>query len=1350
MTALQRVVAIRGAHRGTVTKYTKEAISLINTERIEADTNRLEVLRTTFNTKLDVLEKLNEHILNSCEVEDIEGEVAESDHITTMILCIIKDIDTELNRNKTAPNKTEPDTEKTNKLDPTNTGNPANGGEENGEDEGSITNGNNGNTHQVRPKLPKLTIAKFNGDVTKFQTFWDIFQNAVHHNTNMSSIDKFNYLQGLLEGSAYRAIQGLSLTEANYKAALDILQERFGNVQMIIAAHMEDLLKLPACDSDYRLSQLRFVYDKVSVNIRGLEALGVTSEQYGSFLIPVVMSKLPHDICVQVARLTKTDVWEINEMLEVLRGEIQAREMGASIKAKPADVSKPRKPQPSTASTFTANAQQNTSTWIPNCAFCNEKHYSASCTMVTSTQQRRQVLRDGQKCFLCFKTGHTAYRCNSKKQCKICHKKHHHAICDQDKQENQSSRNYATEPETTTTGTSTVKTSHTKVLLQTATAYVSSKNTSRPVKAKILFDSGSQRSYITNAMATKLKLQPLNTETLNLNTFGNDNFIKKKCDLVTFDILGNGDTTCIQALSYPNICSPLNSQVNVNVYSHLEDLELADADNDSGRIDILIGSDYYWDLVTGEVIRGDYGPVALGSKLGWILSGQAEGSKANRQQTTTNLIIEEDNYETIHGTENEEIVQQLKRFWDVESIGIHDFTETEKQQFLPDIHFDKKQQRYEVSLPWKDTDAAESSMYNTCQSRLYQLKSRLNNDPALFEEYNKIIQEQEKMGIIEEVPVSELRQEDSNFLPHHGVVRRQRQTTKLRIVFDGSAKDTNGISLNDRLETGPNLTPHIFDILVNFRTYTVGLTADIEKAFHQISIDPDDRKRLRFLWFDDYKKSQNPSVKQYQFCRLVFGLTSSPAILNSTIQHHVDHYMASKTSAVNILQNSLYVDDLVAGASNTTEAIQVYRQADEVMKEGGFNFKKWRSNDKTVQQSFTNTEHIDKSEVKVLGIVWDTDEDNFGIDLRDVIEYGKRLPVTKRSILKLSAKIFDPLGLLTPFTVRFKIIFQQLCQEKIDWDTELQGKLKTWWKSLLDDLELLTCVRIPRCYFEGMTEVVCRQLHGFCDASQEAYAAVLYLRTEYTSGRLDIRIIASKTRVSPLKKQTIPRLELLGATLLARLMNTVMTSFQAIGFDIQETFYWSDSFTSLCWIKNTKQWKQYIQHRVSEIHKTSSAENWRFCPGSDNIADLPSRSCSSKQLLNHKSWWTGPVFLQDDPEKWPDIATQYQSDIADTELQKTPKLITHSLSAVAAEKRVNMDDIIDITRYSSKLKLLRVTSLVLKFVSLVRKTTNIVTLNRLQQKTSEMQRHCGSNQYKRPHSSNSSLIYRKTRLPHST
>ena len=253
-----------------------------------------------------------------------------------------------------------------------------------------------------RLKLTKLVLPRFKGKITNYRTFWDSFDNAVHKNPGLSKIDKFNYLNSLLEGRALRAIQGLTVTEDNYDAAVEILQQRFGKTQQTICAHMDELMKIPACNSTDKPSQLRYIYDKISVHTRGLASLGVDSKQYGSLLIPMIMAKLPLEVRIQIARTTKKEIWDIPEILDAILHEVEAREVSENVKIN----SEPRKPPankyPSSAASSLLAQEAKPSTRSIRCAYCNDSHYSASCEKVLDINTRKQMLKRDNRCFVCL------------------------------------------------------------------------------------------------------------------------------------------------------------------------------------------------------------------------------------------------------------------------------------------------------------------------------------------------------------------------------------------------------------------------------------------------------------------------------------------------------------------------------------------------------------------------------------------------------------------------------------------------------------------------------------------------------------------------------------------------------------------------------------------------------------------------------------------------------------------------------------------------------------------------------------------------------------------------------------
>ena len=309
---LKRLKAIRSGNRGVVTKYTKEAIELLNGEdKSTTVSERLNTIRSLLNEKIERLKELDCQILDLCDAADIVKDIDETEEVYSRVC----DVQVKITKfTSESIDKTSQSTEQTaetsditeqnvesletqvseanfipSSLQSTNTNTTLN---TNTQIPNTNSTASTNMPNSVRSKLPKLTLPV---NYPKWGSFWDSYSSAIHDNSEISKIDKFNYLNSLLEGAALRAIQGLTLTGANYDSAIEILKDRFGRPQQIITAHMDEILKIPACTGD-RLSSLRFVYDSLSVHVRGLQSLGISPDQYGSLLIPIIMAKLPNDI----------------------------------------------------------------------------------------------------------------------------------------------------------------------------------------------------------------------------------------------------------------------------------------------------------------------------------------------------------------------------------------------------------------------------------------------------------------------------------------------------------------------------------------------------------------------------------------------------------------------------------------------------------------------------------------------------------------------------------------------------------------------------------------------------------------------------------------------------------------------------------------------------------------------------------------------------------------------------------------------------------------------------------------------------------------------------------------------
>ena len=261
-----------------------------------------------------------------------------------------------------------------------------------------------------------------------------------------------------------------------------------------------------------------------------------------------------------------------------------------------------------------------------------------------------------------------------------------------------------------------------------------------------------------------------------------------------------------------------------------------------------------------------------------------------------------------------------------------------------------------------------------------------------------------------------------------------------------------------------------------------------------------------------------------------------------------------------------------------------------------------------------------KGEHKILGVIWNVDADELVFNNEPIFQEALRTEPTKHSIVSIVSKIFDPLGILSPVVIVFQLFFQELCLSKVTWDEILGEDLQKKWRDLLSGLKTEELLRVPRYCLPTVRMGV--KLIGFCDASIRAYTAVVYLQDQNQGCSL----IASKTRVAPAQAQTIPRLELLGALLLLRLMLCIKESLSSI---VSECKCFTDSSIVLHWIQGTdNNWKPFVQHRVMEIQEKVAGQHRNYCRGKDNPANLQSRGATLGELQKESVWLHGPMWLR--------------------------------------------------------------------------------------------------------------------------
>ena len=407
---------------------------------------------------------------------------------------------------------------------------------------------------------------------------------------------------------------------------------------------------------------------------------------------------------------------------------------------------------------------------------------------------------------------------------------------------------------------------------------------------RILFDDGSQKSHITKELANKLKLKPITKKNVVINGACATSTVKT-CDVVRVAVQTTDPNIKISVIArvLEEICHPISHQpirTAVRDYPHLQGLKFADYHLDGIELDIdlLVGGDFYYSFVSNVTKSGEgIAPVAVKSKVGWLLSGPVESKSTHSYISSVHMLkcTECPNYDT-------NLSDTVGKFWDLETIGIRNDENSVLDSFLDSIKYDEGHMTYEVSLPWKSNHPYLPDNYSNATRRLATTFNRLKRNPDVLKKYHETIMDQLDKNMIETCEPTKITNK-IHYLPHREVIREDKTSTKLRIVYDASSKLSKfASSLNDYLYKGHSLSQLMLDVLLRFWLHRTAFVCDLQKAFLQIRMNENDRNVLRFLWFKD-PFVEDPEIIMYRFACVLFGLNCAPFLLNGTIKHHLSN-----------------------------------------------------------------------------------------------------------------------------------------------------------------------------------------------------------------------------------------------------------------------------------------------------------------------------------------------------------------------------------------------------------------------------------------------------------------------------
>ncbi|XP_065088027.1 uncharacterized protein LOC135709561 [Ochlerotatus camptorhynchus] len=520
------------------------------------------------------------------------------------------------------------------------------------------------------------------------------------------------------------------------------------------------------------------------------------------------------------------------------------------------------------------------------------------------------------------------------------------------------------------------------------------------------------------------------------------------------------------------------------------------------------------------------------------------------------------------------------------------------------------------------------------ERRFLTLEKRLDRAPELKEQYMAFLREYEQLGHMK--LNNDVTDEDPHsvfYLPHHYVLKPSSTTTRLRVVFDGSAESSTGISINQTQMIGPTVQNHLVCIVSNFRVFKYGFTADVPKMYRQVGVHRNDRRYQKVV----NRYDSNHPLQTYDLQTVTYGLASSPFLATMALLQLANDEEQQFPRAAAAVRKSFYIDDVLTGANTLEEALELKNQIIGLLKKGCFSMHKFCSNSEALledvpenmRESVINIEDPTiNAVIKTLGVAWQPQEDcfTFVVPVDTTVEPNR---LTKRLILSQIAKIFDPLGFVGPVVTAAKLIMRELWSLNLDWDEPVPTEMANLWTDFRNELHCLNELKIPRWILSD--EACAVELHGFADASDLAYGACLYSRLVKGDGSADLKLICSKSRILPRKKGkqkeiTTPRAELLAAQLLARL---TVKQLDALDVQFESVVLWSDSQIVLCWLRKSPDYLAvYVGNRVREIQRSTDNFAWKYIPSKSNPADTISRGIQPKNLKAHELWWNGPPNLR--------------------------------------------------------------------------------------------------------------------------
>ena len=1116
---------------------------------------------------------------------------------------------------------------------------------------------------------PNVELDIFSGKILEFEYFKANFKELVEAKVK----DQRGRLARLLKytsGDAKELIKGCVHEDSDtcYDRAMFLLNKEYGDLHETTCAYLKELHKWPSIrnsDAKGYKSLYRFLLKcqsfKNSSRLAELDSTDKIRMVLSKFAIPVQETWNRNACKIREGNNREANFDDLVSFIDVqcrlLNNPSYSRDAFGSN-----TIPLNNKYQDSVKSLLTTHSvpkAQEPENHPQPCLCCRDNtHFFEDCpTYLTKPlSERRKFVFQNRLCFACLapiSATHYAKTCAQKKICKTCSKPHptclHFSVLS------------IRQPSTggiTSLPIIPVVVHHKNNPEQCITVYA-------------MLDDCSQGTFIKESVLHSLYAAPIRNAIITVETLNSmetsqcsavDNLVvtaipehQNRYQSKSFRL-----PTCYTQDAFPIDVNDIPSPVSLSHWPHLARVSkfLHKHEDSPLPIGLLIGANCPKVLEPHEVILSqDNGPYAFRSCLGWCIVGPVNSEKSAAKSIKCNTTVvrvpvkdASTNDVATHHFAIANTVKECVITSQLNEMYMHDFNEVQPEKKAlsgEDIEFLRQMDEgimkednghYGLPLPFRNLNVNMPNNRAQAVSRAEgSLKKRMKGDQKFHSEYTDFMKKVFNEGYVKKVADSE--KEDANvwYIPHHAVYHPQKE--KIRVVFDCGAR-FQGRCLNDELLQGPDLANLIIGVLIRFRKEEVAVQADLTGMFFQIFVPNHHQKFLRFVFWPD--GNLEADLEDYQMCVHIFGAKSSTSCciyaLRRTAVDNKDKY---SDEVCETILNNFYVDDLLKSYMNNEEAISQILEIIELCKQGGFDLSKFVSNKQAVidalpeekkassvrEMDLGNTIHIERA----LGVLWYVENDMLGFRIS-----MENTPLTRRGMLSTISSAFDPFGGAGPFLIKGKRILQLVNSEKKSWDEPVSDEHAAAWQQWRQELLDLSNLVVDRCYKPtGFGKAVHSSLHCFSDASDIGYGQATYLRQENEAGDVAVALVMAKSRVAPIKVTTIPRLELVAATVSVKVAALVKEEIQ---IDAIEDLYYTDSEIVLGYIGNeVKRYRTFVANRCQIIKVYTEYGKWRHVTSQENPADLASRGIAVKEKEKVSLWIHGPEFLKDPKDTWKGI-----------------------------------------------------------------------------------------------------------------